>query len=70
MQRQFDLSDVGDRSLVHPVGTICKWCKTDAATTVVYDWPTCVICAADRSTRVRRYLIDMNPYRDRESRLV
>ena len=48
---------------------ICKWCNTDAATTVVYGWPTCVVCAADRQTRVRRWLIDLNPWgTNRENR--
>ena len=63
-QRKFDLSDV--TSLVFPAGTVCKWCQTDQATTIVYSWPTCVICAADRSVRVRRWQVACNPYRDRE----
>lgn len=52
-------------SLVHPAGTVCKWCKIGNATTVVYDWPTCVTCAVSRRERVRAYLADMNPWNRR-----
>lgn len=38
-----------------PAGTICRWCRVDDATTIVYGWQTCVACAADPKTRIRRW---------------
>jgi hypothetical protein len=51
--------------LVHPDGALCKWCKDEPATTIIYGWPTGVLCAVSRRERVARYLADMNPYRSR-----
>lgn len=35
--------------------TCCKWCGDGEATTVIYDWPTCLGCAVSREVRVRSY---------------
>lgn len=52
-------------SLVHPEGLLCRWCKAEPATTIVYGWPTGLICAVSRQARVSRYLAEMNPNRRR-----
>jgi hypothetical protein len=44
-------------SLVHVPGELCKWCGIEHATTVVYSWPTCLVCASGGpKVRVQRSL--------------
>lgn len=52
--------------LVHPPGTQCAWCKLYDATTTLYDWPTCLSCAAGGpKKRVMGWLQQVKRSKDR-----
>ena len=49
-------------SLVFPEGTKCRWCATHDATTIVYDWATCIRCVTGGpKERVRAWLAANKP---------